>query len=682
MEGGERQDIFADNTGAVFARVPRTSNYIRYKNVWEYLERGEGEDAANYLTPPPGQAKREFYDKVSFRLQDTAVRLWHALPKNVLVVNFPLGLSDKARALTVHNYEAEGTSPEKHMDALICSLLYRGGDWSTGSQVCEFTWSLCQRMAVTKDDAKKKQHAGPFPVYTLEGTYRHSGSDWTPKGNVVALILAAAYDDAMRAMRRPLADDKTILELFAYASIAKGFARKKLPGSYTGNWSVFEPRELGTNRPLLYEPKLELDALYVMHAARATDKEGNSARLEYLSKGTFNVVFGISKDAILRVQIQKDVNVEDQERSTAIKSALTGRGVIAETLAETIVKVGTDEHPAAVIKRFDGSLEKLTKPYFEGYWDAREDTLVELYTRLSAVGRCVDTKEANVVARKEQRSVFMALIDTEGDWCTTDTQADEHIGPVGLAELEAALAKKPEFATTPLLFASLSLLVFHAAESKLKEKKTDYPRTRHILLQYFDTIVRMALNAKSRDNNDKTSNNFYQTLFFYANAETFDGVKERLNVTNLENPPRYDYARAYWTTDRLIDDFPASEPPTPESEIARKLAIKIVSRVKAKYTVNPAQRRLKAHVALAEARYTQKRQLLATLHTAADVAEKCSVDLFTAEAFLALARLAESQKLYTEEPQVVVDRAELPKSEPASCAESISALFRRPLVSL
>ena len=673
-------DIFANTAGEVFARVQgSTWTYMQYKNVWSYLQ-NDGRDASDYLK---NTESNEYVSSVPLTLQDTAVRLWNTIPSSVLSVGFPRGAPDP-RLFTVLNFLSTDPTPATHMDALICSLLYRGHDWSVRPQpACEFTWSLCLRMAATKEDSNKRKRLRPshFHVY-IPGPNHLRG----PK---VGDIFVNAYDDAMSHMNRPKADGKTILELLAYASIAKGFGTKPLPPEYT-NWSEFNPKPLSApSKSLQYTPELHIDALYLMHAARATDKQ-RTAPLEYLSKGAFNVVFGIAKDAILRVQINSATDEEERAASMAIKKALKGKGVIAETIAETVVNTGISKHPATVIARFDGSLEKLKHDFFGPSWDAREDTLVELYARLSAVARCVDTKEGNVVARKSGGRVSMALIDTEGDWCTVEQSHDTHIGPVGLAELEAALQKNPQRATTPLLFASLSLLVFHAAESKRRASnaRTHYPRTRRVLVAHFDTIVGMAKNL-----NGSASYDLARTLFFYANVprDDFSAVKNLLSLarTNQDTEQIYDHAEAYWVGGRLIDDLPQKAPHSSDSLIARE----ITALVSSKYT-GVQTRRLHAHVALAEARYKTNRGLVETLPNPEEVARVCSVDLLTAQAFLAVAR-REAHSLYTEPPDpygghgadgpVGADGAgtlvqaenagtPAPKERP-SCAVSIAALF-------
>jgi hypothetical protein len=534
-------------------------------------------------------------------------------------------------------------------------------------------------MAGSMSDAREPRHKGTFPVYTPEGTHRAQGK---PK-ETVAKVLAAAYDDAMRAMNRPPADAKTIFELYAYAAMVKSFATQKLPTAYSGDWSrVFAPKPLDKpSRALAYGPRLTLDALCLMHAARATDISGNSAALDYVSKGTSNVVFAVGEDAILRVRINGRSEPDLDELD--IKSALKGQGVLADTIAETIVVVGTTKHNATAIQRFDGSLERLGPDYFRNAEHALEDTLLELYTRLSAVARCVDTKEQNVVARKVGRDRFaLALIDTEGDWCILGAR-DQHVGPVGLRELEAALTLKPTSADTPLLFASLCLLVFHAAETLMTPGNTRYPRTRRILLDHFDTIVRM---AKTLDGSE--SENLRGTLFYYAKTKEndFDAVKARLHVHLPQSQtPKYDHAQAYWSGGRLIDDLPQKAPQT-NSVLAKEIA----RRVSEKYG-NVQRLRLNAHVALAEARYNAKRELVGKLHNPEEVARACSVDLLTAQAFLAVAP-REAQSLYTELPELPephgADGADAegtlvqaenagtpaPKERP-SCAASIAALF-------
>jgi hypothetical protein len=122
-----------------------------------------------------------------------------------------------------------------------------------------------------------------------------------------------------------------------------------------------------------------------------------------------------------------------------------------------------------------------------------------------------------------------------------------------------------------------------------------------------------------------------------------------------------------------------------DSPIAREISALVSSKYKEVQTP-----RLHAHVALAEARYNEKRGLVGTLHNPEEVASACSVDLLTAQAFLAVARRAQS--LYTELPELpephgadgadaegTLVQAEnagtLAPKERASCAESIAALF-------
>jgi hypothetical protein len=685
---GERKlleaNIFADNTGAVYVR--KDSTYMRYMNVWQYLENKEAVDAEPYLDPVKSP-HLTYSDTAMFTLQGSAVRLWTTMPKAELMVRFPRGEANPRDLIVLSLKSAGDTLASTHTDALVCSLLYRGDDWEKPPpKAGKFTWLLCSRMAGSLGDATRLRHQGNFPVYTPEGAYRPR-PQWNQKRTSVAKVLAAAYDDAMRAMNRPTADAKTIFELYAYAAMVKGFATQKLPKAYVGDWSrVFEPKPLNKpSRALAYGPRLTLDALYLMHAARATDTSGNSAALDYVSKGTSNVVFAVGEDAILRVRINGTSGADKDELN--IKNALKGQGVLADTIADTIVVVGETKHNATAIERFDGSLMGLGPAYFHKAEHALEDTLLELYTRLSAVARCFDTKEQNVVARKVGRDRFaLALIDTEGDWCVVEKR-DQHVGPVGLRELEVALKQEPASADTPLLFASLCLLVFHAAET-LSRKITRYPRTRRILLDHFETIVRMAKTL-----NSSASENLRGTLFYYAKTDEddFDAVKARLHVDLPQShTPKYDHAQAYWSGGRLIEDLPHLPQKAPQTnsvlatEIARLVSIQYGKVVSA---------RLKAHVALAEERYNAKRGLVGTLHNPEQVARACSVDLLTAQAFLAVVR--RTQSLYTEltEPhgadgpvgpvaddgagalvQAENAGAPAPKERP-SCAVSIAALF-------
>jgi hypothetical protein len=217
----------------------------------------------------------------------------------------------------------------------------------------------------------------------------------------------------------------------------------------------------------------------------------------------------------------------------------------------------------------------------------------------------------------------------------------------------------------------------------MRPGNTRYPRTRRILLDHFETIVRMAKTL-----NGSASENLRRTLFYYAKTgeDDFDAVKARLHVDLPQSQtPKYDHAQAYWSGGRLIDDLPQKAPQTNSV-----LATEIARRVSELYGKVPDVR-LNAHVALAEARYKAKRALVGTLDNPEEVARACSVDLLTAQAFLAVARRA-TQSLYTEPPEhhgadgpvgsdvegtlVQAENAGTPApKERPNCAASIAALF-------
>jgi hypothetical protein len=208
-----------------------------------------------------------------------------------------------------------------------------------------------------------------------------------------------------------------------------------------------------------------------------------------------------------------------------------------------------------------------------------------------------------------------------------------------------------------------------------------------VLVAHFDTIVGMAKNL-----NGSASYDLARTLFFYANVprNDFSAVKNLLSLarTDPDTEQIYDHAKAYWVGDRLIDDLPKKAPQSSDSPIAREISALVSSKYKGVQT-----RRLHAHVALAEARYDATRGLVGKLHNPEEVARACSVDLLTAQAFLAVAPRAQS--LYTElseppEPDGPVgpvaddgagaqaENAGTPApKERASCAESIAALFSK-----
>jgi hypothetical protein len=688
-------EVVADEKGRIFALDGKS--HVMYENVWDFLARRRhaqvrAEDV------PRGRPDVECH------LPEDAVRLWQTIPTDKLIVRMPQG-----KILVSTATHADDVPPAQHLRALVCSLLSGGPEWNRPSPASQFVWSMCTRMAVSKEAEKRRRKAATSTsaIYTLDVTASRGQISETLS---VADILVRAHEDVLRNHRNnqdvqtPVGTSKLEAELRAYAAIAKKLARSPLPAWY----KKYENGELGEEAPYplpkqnatdgfdLLTDTLALDALCISHAKFARDTKSGVAALTYLKEGTDNVVFRIGK-AALRVR-KVPQSAREQIEANAERSiwlALAGQGVVPETIAMPTVLLGGLEHSAVVMQRFHDNLDS---PEPGSNMPAIEEALVELYARLSTVATCVDTKPGNVVWRTFKRhgapdGTALALIDTDGYRCAASQLADNvpwdaYIGPICLDDLAYALSIAQEqespAADSPLLFSAICLLVFHVREAYARRKtQTRYVRTRRLLHDYFDTVWKM---MEAHDKFLRHSQKAVHMVSHYGHLEPGkekEGAKKLL-FQLFKSPPSVTndtHARAYWSgVERLIDDLRrrGADPGPEESALGAKIRHLAVER----YT-DVDEYRLKAHIALAERRFADKRLMLTDgvrdgrykLGEALNeffVRNACSVDRLTAQAFVEVIQESARQQppvdLYTEEPES--------GSEPsARCASAIAALL-------
>lgn len=678
----------ADESGAVF--VSDRGAHYRYASVWDFLGKRHKAEASS------DEYKRASRSEVRCVLPPDSVRLWQTIPQDRLIVRLPTD-HDEASVETEARVSA---TPVAHLDALICSLLSGGPEWSNPLPASQFVWSMCMRMARSAPDARRRRQLQFRPdIYTLEGTLQRDKLIDDPLS--VGSVLLRAHKATLVSIRPQSATasdvaDNMGAELRAYAAIAKTLARKKLPAWYDGYrdgtlLAAPAPAIHTVAERLDFSRPLNLDAMYLAHACYVGDGTG-VAKLEYEAEGAENVVFRLAKSKeVLRV---RNVPQNPHERLEAgrehgIWTALGGQGVVPQVIATPTVLVGGVPHSAVVMRRFnEKSLDSVM-----GAIPAVEDTLLELYARLSTVARCVDTKPGNVVLRTFARKGLadgksLALIDTDGHRCATSSAGawDAYIGPVSLDDLEYVLELKtatrgPHEADSPLLFAAICLLVFHVAEAR-KGGTSRYARTRRILIEHFDTVWSMMLahdqTIKRQSQRASSMVKWYGHLRVgREKTEALTRLTHNNNSPLPAKPNAHDHARDYWCgPDRLIDDLPAEASVSSEAE-ASPVASKIRELVKRQYP-EAAERRVEAHIALAVPRFEAKRRELDWVRRDYDggdlhaflVRNKCSVDRLTSEAFVGLLRETEPPL-----PALYTPDAEERRAAPTDCASAIAALL-------
>lgn len=684
-------EAFALQDGRVVARE-RGAHRV-YPGVWDFLGKRRHTEIP--------EAKATEYRKrqggavaVKCRLPHDAVRLWSTIPQDELIVRLP-GAHGAALVSTLES--VVGVSEPEHLDALVCSLLSGGPEWSEPQRASRFVWSVCMRMAPSKAAATKKGATG-FTVYTLEGAVGRGASS---EALAVDEILSRAHEDVLRVHRASTTQagtPKMDAELRAYAAIARTLARTPLPawyGRYASGTLGHEPPS-----PILaqtatasfdYAGPLTLDAMCIAHAKFASDANGDVAELSYIAEGTENVVLRIAKrDTVLRVRSVPQNEREQLEASKErrIWNALQGQAVVPEPIAKPVVLAGGVPHSAVVMQRFQWGLDDDKAARTLRGLPALEDTLLELYARLSTVARCVDTKPGNVVMRTVAGSgAALALIDTDGHRCgATELSAnvpwDAYVGPVSLEDLEYALSiaakRDAPVADSPLLFSAICLLVFHVVDWRMSAnapKAARYPRTRSILSRHFSVVWAMMLAHDAPLEESQKAGFMVATYGRFARGTEREGAQRSLLPPKPQKEPSpHDHARDYWLgVGRLIDDLPRSAARSAgaeDSPVGRRIR-ELVTR---KYP-DANEGRLRAHIALAVPRFEAKRGRLAWVRTSYDdsdlhafmVRNTCSVDRLTAEAFVGVLRATTSQPaaLYTPEG-----------AEGASpdCARAIAAL--------
>lgn len=675
----------ADESGAVF--VSDSGAHYRYASVWDFLGKRHKAEASR------DEAEGAKRVEVRCVLPPDSVRLWQTIPQDTLVVRLPTEHGEAS----VETEARVSASPEAHLEALICSLLSGGPEWSKPHPASQFVWSMCMRMAPSPDAHRRLHLQFRLDIYTLKGTLQRNKLIDGPLsvGNVLLRAHKATLV-SIRPKKAPTSDmaDNMGAELLAYAAIAKTLAGKKLPAWYDryrdGTLLAAPAPAIHTVAERLdFSRPLNLDAMYLAHACYVGDGTGVVAKLEYEAEGAENVVFRLAKSTeVLRVRNvpQNSHERREAEREHGIWTALGGQGVVPQVIATPTVLVGGVPHSAVVMRRFnEKSLDSVM-----GVIPAVEDTLLELYARLSTVARCVDTKPGNVVLRTFARKGLadgksLALIDTDGHRCATSSAGawDAYIGPVSLDDLEYVLELKtatrgPHEADSPLLFAAICLLVFHVAEAR-KEGPSRYARTRRILIEHFDTVWSMML---AHDQTIKRQSQRASSMVkWYGHLKAGrEKIEARTRLTQNSPPAKpnaHDHARDYWCgPDRLIDDLPAEASVSSEAE-ASPVASKIRELVMRQYP-EAAERRVEAHIALAVPRFEAKKRELDWVRRDYDggdlhaflVRNKCSVDRLTSEAFVEFLRETEPPL-----PALYTPDEEERRAAPTDCASAIAALL-------
>ena len=699
-------EAFALQDGRVVAR--ERGAYRVYLTVWDFLGRRgytvvSTEQAAEYRKRQ-GNALA-----VKCRLPHDALRLWSTIPEDELIVRLPG--ADAGNRVEVSTMESVvGVTDQSHLNALICSLLSGGPQWHSPPRASLFVWSLCMRMAASRSAASSltQGKAAGYTVYTLEGPVARGAG-----GEALSVdeILVRAHGDALGKHRKLSGQSragttKMDAELRAYAAIAKTLAGKQLPEWY----ALYASGRLGQEPPSpLLDQKatgsvdltgtLTLDAMDINHAKFARDTQDGVAELAYIAEGAENVVFRIDyetlpgKDPVLprqqtalRVSILPTSDRQQLESSQEqrIRNALQGQGVVPEPIAMPVVLAGGVEHSAVVMQRFKGSLDYESVALTLRDLPALEDTLLELYARLSTVARCVDTKPGNVVMRTVAGSgTALALIDTDGHRCgATERIAnvpwDAYVGPVSLEDLEYALSiaakRDAPDADSPLLFSAICLLVFHVVDWRMSanaKKAPRYPRTRSILSRHFSVVWAMMLAHDAPLEETQKAGFMVATYGRFAPGTEREGAQRSLLTPKPQKAPSpHDHAADYWLgVGRLIDDLPRSAARSAGAEDS-PVGRRIRELVKRRYP-GADEGRLRAHIALAVPRFEAKRGMLGWVPTSYDnsdfhaflVRNTCSVDRLTAEAFVEVLREPRLPTLYTPE-----DRAK------PDCARAIAAL--------
>jgi hypothetical protein len=707
--------VVADARGRV---IDRGRSYL-YQNVWDFFGRRRHTEVTLDFARQSGRALA-----VKCQLPEDAVRLWREIPSHTLLVRLP---DEQGQFLVSTEDTAPNVTDEQHLKALICSLLSGGPpgpQWGDPPPASQFVWAMCLRMAVSREAALALTKSKPtYAIHTLAGTVLR---EKVGERLSVAEILLRAHEDTLRKHRNPkdpnlrVRTTKMDAELHAYAVIAKTFAEEPLPAWYTryatGKLEPAPPSPLPYLKATAHidlSNKLTLDALCIAHAKYARDATNGVAELKYIAEGTDNVVFGIDKERILRVRnVPRNDRVNHEAGvEKSIWLALEGQGVIPKIFAEPYVVLGQIEHSAVVMQRFDSNLGNL-KPGFIVNFSAVEDTLVELYARLSTAAKCVDTKPENVVVGRFPRrgssdGTTLALIDTDGLRCAMSRLSegvpwDAYVGPICLADLDYALSVAYEQtspkADSPLLFSAICLFVFHVRDSYANldtMKPTRYVRTRALLKKYFETVWTMMLAYDNRKSPSQTAMYMISHYGQLKPGDEKEGARRLLFQLQRATKNGDEHARAYWSgVGRLIDDLGADLVANRQEESAlgkkiRELALARYNRVD--------EARLKAHIVLAQRRFDEKRGVIEPLIRAGTyslgderrefyIRNACSVDRLTAEAFVLVildsAREAQPVVLYTppegdprEEQGSEPEPQQGPQGPSESCASAIAALL-------
>jgi hypothetical protein len=503
--------------------------------------------------------------------------------------------------------------------------------------------------SISSVNTQRSDVATPAGVYTPSTTV-----SWDPKVRDFPNTIVPHVDDMLMVAHaqtlsgtRPLGwksieDERTMqIELRAYATIAKELTLTPVAEAAYAQFELGQRREkkddeylvdrLATTGAMKREKKrhrneldcvqwgsctLTIDSPWIMHAMYATDDKGRKVRLRYINEGTENVVFGIHEESghvtgnyediaesILRVRKirrRDDPSPKETEWEKQITKSLSTQGVVPEITSEPRVVACGYEHDATRMPMYNaGNLADTNKKRDKGGFNPYGvgDALVELYTRLSTVARCVDTKESNVVVNIKKiadsngtttRAFKIALIDTDGHRCTplehpARSGVLPYIGPVDLQDMVAVLTLIHKMANhhkpnldNPMSFAAVSLLVLLVENARLG--RNTYPSVKLAILAHFRLIwhfVQLYDAVPGRMESQKAQH----ILAHYSQYDQRDQRSVTLTLQNhvealLKAGPRFAnlpqdaaesndklHYRAYWTGEgRHIDDLRPARP--------------------------------------------------------------------------------------------------------------------------
>ena len=269
-----------------------------------------------------------------------------------------------------------------------------------------------------------------------------------------------------------------------------------------------------------HEPRYSL-------AMRARDGTVAKTPLTYMGQGSSNVTFAIH-DARLLLRVSLGEFRRGTKRFEAFDAAMRKERRNMQLLARHGVGPALYYYGyarsrkgdaravryIALMERFDKSLDVSATPHAAKHtprvWAELfmlhdvELALMDLYVRASALMRCVDTKSGNVVVRAPV-DVELRLIDVDAAYCGV-IRNPQHgvVGCVHTTDFYAALGSPTLRYTSPILAASVSLLIHCVQAASAYEKmtpKTGFPyvRTARMMVDHKATLMALLRQDYTRD---------------------------------------------------------------------------------------------------------------------------------------------------------------------------------------